>query len=180
MRWQDEQSVSANERQGGVAVFLDHGMTLAAQLFPHGRLSTVHRFFLGRLVPEYFQSAFDGPVDALSRRHPVARIPLPSSKRPSNAWPLSLKCLPVMMLASHLRSAMAAVPCWPVRAWEFSEFTRLRRKAGRRSATCRHGDLNDSFWRRLTDGYAGLHPEENGMQINPVGGAFNSGRELPL
>src|SRR6266853_1532386 len=44
---------------------------------------------------------------------PCRTNPLPNSKRLSNAWPRSLRCSPVMMLASHLRSAMAAVPYWP-------------------------------------------------------------------
>ncbi len=72
---------------------------LTARNFSWRQDGPVHRFFLSRLVPEYFQSAFDGPGDALR----------------FVAGALSHESLAQFKasLASHLPSAMAAVPYWP-------------------------------------------------------------------
>jgi len=73
----------------------------------------VHRFFLSRVVPEYFQSAFDGTGDAL--RFVAGTLSTDSL----NQFKASLERLAAEfeVLArndarSHLLGAMAAVPYW--------------------------------------------------------------------
>jgi DNA-binding Xre family transcriptional regulator len=103
---------------------------LTARNFSWRKDGPVHKFFLTRFVPEYFQSAFDATGDALRF---VAGTLSPGSLAQFKA---SLERLAAEFellarndarLPLEKRSGCSAVLA--VRAWEFSEFTRLRRKS---------------------------------------------------
>src|SRR5205807_4195229 len=81
--------------------------------FPGGR--TVR--CIGSFLLASCRSTFSRRSTALAMSCDLSPAPyranlLPSSRRLSSAWPRSLKCLPVTMLASRLLSVMAVVPCW--------------------------------------------------------------------
>lgn len=89
----------------------------------------MHRFFLTRPVSEYFQSAFDGGGDAL--RFVAGTL----SAESLSQFKASLERLAAEFevlarndarLPLERRNGCSAVLA--ARAWEFSEFTRLRRK----------------------------------------------------
>jgi hypothetical protein len=92
----------------------------------------VHNFFVGRFVPEYFQSAFDAPGDAFRF---VGGTLSPESL---TQFGLSLERLAAEFeelarrdarLPLARRNGCSAI--FAVRSWEFSEFTRLRRGSAR-------------------------------------------------
>ena len=103
---------------------------MTARNFSWRKDGPVHRFFLSRLVPEYFQSAFDGTGDAL--RFVAGTL----SQESMGQFKASLERLAAEFevlarqdarLPLAKRDGCSAVLA--VRAWEFSEFTRLRRRA---------------------------------------------------
>lgn len=103
---------------------------LTARNFSWRKDGPVHRFFLIRLVPEYFQSAFDGPVDALrfvagTLSHESLAQFKASLERLAAEFEVLARNDARLPLAK--RDGCSAVLA--VRAWEFSEFTRLRRRA---------------------------------------------------
>jgi transcriptional regulator with XRE-family HTH domain len=102
---------------------------LTARNFSWRKDGPVHRFFLTRFVPEYFQSAFDGDGDALRF---VGGTLSPASLA---QFKVSLERLAAEFevlarndarLPLDRRNGCSAVLA--VRAWEFSEFSRLRRR----------------------------------------------------
>ncbi len=102
---------------------------LTARNFSWRKDGPVHRFFIGRLIPEYFQSSFDGSGDAL--RFVGGTLSPESTIR----FKRSLERLAgeFEQLARHdarlpLEKRNGCSAILAVRAWEFSEFTRLRRR----------------------------------------------------
>jgi transcriptional regulator with XRE-family HTH domain len=116
---------------------------LTARNFAWRKDGPVHSFFLTRFVPEFFQSAFDGPGDAF--RFVGGTL----SSASLNQFKASLERLAVEF--EELARGDARLPLAErdgcsailgVRSWEFSEFTRLRRIGGTRGASgpiSRHG-----------------------------------------
>lgn len=111
---------------------------LTARNFSWRKDGPVHKFFVTRFVPEYFQSAFDGSGDAFRF---VGGTLSPDSLA---HFKRSLERLAGEFeeLARHdarlpleRRSGCSAVLA--VRSWEFSEFTRLRRGAHSRAPGAR-------------------------------------------
>jgi len=107
---------------------------LTARNFSWRKDGPVHKFFVTRFVPEYFQSTFDGGADAFRF---VGGTLSPESLA---HFKRSLERLAGEFeeLARHdarlpleRRSGCSAVLA--VRSWEFSEFTRLRRSASSRA-----------------------------------------------
>jgi hypothetical protein len=103
---------------------------LTARNFSWRKDGPVHRFFLSRLVPEYFQSAFDGAGDALRF---VAGTLSPDSLSQFKASLERLAAEFEVLARNDARLPLAkrdgCSAVLAVRAWEFSEFTRLRRWA---------------------------------------------------
>ena len=107
---------------------------LTARNFSWRADGPVHKFFVSRFVPEYFQSAFEGPADAfrfvggtLSRESGV-RFKAALERLAGEFEELARHDARLPLEKRDGCSAILAV-----RAWEFSEFTRLRRHgAGRR------------------------------------------------
>jgi len=101
---------------------------LTARNFAWRKDGPVHSFFVTRFVPEFFQSAFDGVGDAF--RFVGGTLSLGSLSR----FKASLERLAIEFeelargdarLPLAQRDGCSAILA--VRAWEFSEFTRLRR-----------------------------------------------------
>ena len=101
---------------------------LTARNFAWRKDGPVQKFFVARFVPEFFQSTFDGPGDAFRF---VAGTLSPGS---TSQFKASLERLAVEF--EQLARTDARLPlsdrdgCSAIlamRAWEFSEFTRLRR-----------------------------------------------------
>jgi transcriptional regulator with XRE-family HTH domain len=109
-----------------------HGVRkLTSRNFSWRKDGPVNKFFITRFVPEYFQSAFDGSGDAFRF---VGGTLSPESL---TQFKMSLERLAAQFeeLARHdarlpleRRNGCSAILA--VRAWEFSEFTRLRRRSG--------------------------------------------------
>lgn len=104
---------------------------LTSRNFSWRKDGPVHKFFITRFVPEYFQSAFDGSGDAF--RFVGGTL----SSESLTQFKMSLERLAVQFeeLARHdarlplvRRNGCSAILA--VRSWEFSEFTRLRRRNG--------------------------------------------------
>jgi DNA-binding Xre family transcriptional regulator len=104
---------------------------LTARNFSWRKDGPVHKFFVSRFVPEFFQSGFDSPSDAF--RFVGGTLSAESVGR----FKVSLERLAVEFeqLAHHdsrlpleRRNGCSAILA--VREWEFSEFTRLRRRGG--------------------------------------------------
>jgi DNA-binding Xre family transcriptional regulator len=111
---------------------------LTSRNFSWRRDGPVHKFFVSRVVPEYFQSAFDGHGDAFRF---VGGTLSPESLTQFKA---SLERLAEEFeeLARHdarlplvRRNGCSAILA--VRSWEFSEFTRLRRTSRARESRAR-------------------------------------------
>jgi hypothetical protein len=103
---------------------------LTARNFSWRKDGPVHKFFLTRFVPEYFQSAFEGAGDALrfvgGALSPESLVQFKMSlERLAAEFEVLARNDARLPLAR--RNGCSAVLA--VRAWEFSEFTRLRRKA---------------------------------------------------
>jgi DNA-binding Xre family transcriptional regulator len=102
---------------------------LTARNFSWRKDGPVHRFFLGRLVPEYFQSAFDGSGDILRfvagtlSHESLARFKASLERLAAEFEVLARNDARLPLAKRDGCSAVLAV-----RAWEFSEFTRLRRR----------------------------------------------------
>ncbi|HXY76986.1 MAG TPA: helix-turn-helix transcriptional regulator [Steroidobacteraceae bacterium] len=103
---------------------------LTARNFAWRKDGPVHSFFVTRFVPEFFQSAFAGPGDAF--RFVGGMLSAGSLSR----FKASLERLAVeyeelargdARLPLAERDGCSAILA--VRSWEFSEFTRLRRRA---------------------------------------------------
>lgn len=104
---------------------------LTARNFSWRKDGPVHKFFVTRFVPEFFQSGFDAPGDAFRF---VGGTLSPES---AGRFKTSLERLAgeFEQLAHHdarlpleRRNGCSAILA--VRSWEFSEFTRLRRRGG--------------------------------------------------
>jgi hypothetical protein len=98
----------------------------------------VHKFFVTRFVPEYFQSAFGASGDAF--RFVGGTLSAESLSR--FAASLERLASEFESLARHdarlpleRRNGCSAILA--VRSWEFSEFTRLRRRGGTRDSRTR-------------------------------------------
>jgi len=103
---------------------------LTARNFSWRKDGPVHRFFLGRLVPEYFQSAFDGPGDALRFvAGTLSRESLGQFKASLERLAAEFEVLARNDARLPLAKRDGCSAVLAVRAWEFSEFTRLRRRA---------------------------------------------------
>lgn len=111
---------------------------LTARNFAWRRDGPVHTFFITRFVPEFFQSAFDRPGDAFRF---VGGTLSPGSLSQFKA---SLERVAVQF--EELARSDARLPLaerdgcsaiLAVRAWEFSDFTRLRRAGAPRSSRTR-------------------------------------------
>jgi len=102
---------------------------LTARNFSWRKDGPVHKFFLTRFVPEYFQSAFDGTGDALrfvgGTLSPESLVQFKTSleRLAAEFEVLARNDARLPLARRNGCSALLAV-----RAWEFSEFTRLRRK----------------------------------------------------
>jgi len=98
----------------------------------------VHRFFVTRFVPEYFQSAFGGSGDAFRfvggtlSPGSLARFAVSLERLASEFEALARQDARLPLEQRNGCSAILAV-----RAWEFSEFTHLRRQAGLRTSRTR-------------------------------------------
>ena len=106
---------------------------LTARNFAWRKDGPVHSFFLGRFVPEFFQSAFDGVGDAF--RFVGGTLSAGSLSQ----FKAALERLAIQFeelargdaqLPLAKRDGCSAILA--VRSWEFSEFTRLRRVGGQR------------------------------------------------
>lgn len=104
---------------------------LTARNFSWRRDGPVHRFFVTRFVPEYFQSGFDGAGDAF--RFVGGTLSAGSASR----FKASIERLAADFeeLARHdarlpLEKRNGCSAILSIRSWEFSEFTRLRRRRG--------------------------------------------------
>jgi DNA-binding Xre family transcriptional regulator len=103
---------------------------LTARNFSWRKDGPVHKFFLTRFVPEYFQSAFDGAGDALRfvggtlSPESLAQFKASLERLAAEFEVLARNDARLPLTRRDGCSAVLAV-----RAWEFSEFTRLRRKA---------------------------------------------------
>jgi DNA-binding Xre family transcriptional regulator len=103
---------------------------LTARNFSWRKDGPVHRFFLSRLVPEYFQSAFDGPGDALRFvAGTLSRESLSQFKASLERLAAEFEVLARNDARLPLAKRDGCSAVLAVRAWEFSEFTRLRRRA---------------------------------------------------
>jgi hypothetical protein len=90
----------------------------------------VHKFFLTRFVPEYFQSAFDGAGDALrfvaGTLSPESLVQFKTSLERVAAEFEALARNDARLPLARREGCSAVLA---IRAWEFSEFTRLRRRS---------------------------------------------------
>jgi DNA-binding Xre family transcriptional regulator len=111
---------------------------LTARNFSWRKDGPVQKFFVARFVPEFFQSTFEGPGDAF--RFVAGTL----SRASMSQFKASLERLAIEFeqlartdarLALEDRDGCSAILA--VRAWEFSEFTRLRRTGARKSAISR-------------------------------------------
>jgi len=103
---------------------------LTARNFSWRKDGPVHRFFLTRLVPEYFQSAFDGPGDVLRFvAGTLSRESLTQFKASLERLAAEFEVLARNDARLPLAKRNGCSAVLAVRAWEFSEFTRLRRRA---------------------------------------------------
>jgi len=109
---------------------------LTARNFAWRKDGPVQKFFVARFVPEFFQSTFEGPGDAL--RFVAGML----SRASMSQFKASLERLAVEF--EQLARTDARLPLTDrdgcsailaVRAWEFSEFTRLRRVGGKKAPT---------------------------------------------
>jgi DNA-binding Xre family transcriptional regulator len=107
---------------------------LTARNFSWRKDGPVHEFFVTRLAPEFFRSAFEGPGDAF--RFAGGMLSAESQAR----FKVSLERLAAEFeeLARHdtrlpLERREGCSAILAVRSWEFSEFTRLRRRAAPRA-----------------------------------------------
>ena len=95
----------------------------------------VHKFFITRFVPEYFQSAFGSPGDAFRfvggtlSPESLARFAVSLERLASEFESLARHDSRLPLERRNGCSAILAV-----RSWEFSEFTRLRRRSGARDS----------------------------------------------
>lgn len=111
---------------------------LTARNFAWRTGGPVHQFFVNRFVPEYFQSAFSEPGDAFRfvggtlSPESLARFAASLERLASEFESLARHDARLPLERRHGCSAILAV-----RSWEFSEFTRLRRKSGTRDSRAR-------------------------------------------
>ena len=98
----------------------------------------VHKFFVTRFVPEYFQSAFGTPGDAFRfvggtlSPESLARFAISLERLASEFESLARHDARLPLDRRNGCSAILAV-----RSWEFSEFTRLRRRSVSRDSRTR-------------------------------------------
>lgn len=117
----------------------------------------VHKFFLTRFVPEYFQAAFGGPGDAFRfvggtlSPESLARFAVSLERLASGFEALARHDARLPLERRNGCSAILAV-----RSWEFSEFTRLRRRGDGRlsNRSCLHVRPEDHLRRPLAIGRA--------------------------
>ena len=111
---------------------------LTARNFSWRKDGPVHKFFVNRFVPEYFQSAFEGQGDAL-RFVGGTLSPESLSQFKSSLERLAAEFEELARRDARIplerRNGCSAVLA--VRSWEFSEFTRLRRGVSTRVAGAR-------------------------------------------
>jgi DNA-binding Xre family transcriptional regulator len=107
---------------------------LTARNFSWRKDGPVHRFFVERFVPEFFHSGFDGPSDGfrfvggtLSAESAI-RFKASVERLAGEFEELARRDARLPLEKRNGCSAILAV-----RSWEFSEFTRLRRRAAARS-----------------------------------------------
>jgi hypothetical protein len=98
----------------------------------------VHKFFITRFIPEYFQSAFGAPGDAFRfvggtlSPESLTRFAASLERLASEFESLARQDARLPLERRNGCSAILAV-----RSWEFSEFTRLRRPSGHRTSRSR-------------------------------------------
>jgi transcriptional regulator with XRE-family HTH domain len=104
---------------------------LTARNFAWRKDGPVHQFFVSRFVPEYFQSAFEGATDAFRfvggtlSPGAAAQFKISLERLAGEFEELARRDARLPLAKRNGCSAILAV-----RAWEFSEFTRLRRGRG--------------------------------------------------
>lgn len=107
---------------------------LTARNFSWRKDGPVHRFFIARFVPEFFHSGFEGPGDAF-RFVGGTLSPDSATRFRASVERLAEEFEELARRDARLplekRNGCSAILA--VRSWEFSEFTRLRRRAGARS-----------------------------------------------
>jgi DNA-binding Xre family transcriptional regulator len=102
---------------------------LTARNFSWRKDGPVHHFFLSRFVPEYFASAFTGGADAfrfvggMLSTESATRFGVSLERLAAEFETLARQDSRLPLERRHGCSAILAV-----RSWEFSEFTRLRRR----------------------------------------------------
>ena len=102
---------------------------LTARNFSWRKDGPVHKLFLTRFVPEYFQSGFDGAGDGLRfvggtlSPELLAQFKASLERLAAEFEVLARNDARLPLAKRNGCSAVLAV-----RSWEFSEFTRLRRK----------------------------------------------------
>ena len=111
---------------------------LTARNFSWRKDGPVHKFFVNRFVPEYFQSAFDGGGDAFRfvggtlSPESLAQFKRSLERLADEFEELARHDARLPLARRNGCSAVLAV-----RSWEFSEFTRLRRGANVRGSGAR-------------------------------------------
>jgi DNA-binding Xre family transcriptional regulator len=104
---------------------------LTARNFSWRKDGPVHKFFVNRFVPEFFQSGFDAPSDAFRfvggtlSAESVGRFKASLERLAAEFEQLAHRDSRLPLERRNGCSAILAV-----RSWEFSEFTRLRRRGG--------------------------------------------------
>ena len=107
---------------------------LTARNFSWRKDGPVHRFFVERFVPEFFHSGFDGPSDAFRfvggtlSAESATRLKASVERLAGEFEELARRDARLPLETRNGCSAILAV-----RSWEFSEFTRLRRRVAARS-----------------------------------------------
>jgi DNA-binding Xre family transcriptional regulator len=109
---------------------------LTSRNFSWRKDGPVHKFFVTRFVPEYFQSSFEGHGDALRfvggtlSPESLAQFKGSLERLAAEFEELARRDARLPLERRHGCSAVLAI-----RSWEFSEFTRLRRGVSARGAT---------------------------------------------
>lgn len=112
---------------------------LTARNFAWRKDGPVQKFFVSRFVPEFFQSTFEGLGDAF-RFVAGTLSPASLSQFKASLERLAVEFEELARADTRLpladRNGCSAI--FAVRAWEFSEFTRLRRVGARKPITTSH------------------------------------------
>ena len=104
--------------------------TLTARNFSWRKDGPVHDFFIRRVAPEYLQARFDGPGDefhfvgGMLSRASLSRVKTALNQIVAEIEELARRDAKLPLAERDGCTAMLAV-----RRWEFSEFTRLRRRS---------------------------------------------------